>query len=243
MCVNYIQIIGVVANALQQIFCKSSVPVNSLRTCRLPQIRHSSRTVGPWLSIQTLVVSHTHYRTTKNIMSTTKKRKYFSTMPQTLPFTSISEIIRNSTKPGVNRFPQTFCNFIHSCKHWGGGNWTLCNFGRRINVFKYAGLCLVLLAYVWFSLLWDFRPLCSDWLLASLPVGGAAMNTWSIVNVRQFKTRGSRPPSLFISGRCLLMWMASRTFRGKYSVSRSIIRVESQSIWCLESSWCTDRSD
>ncbi len=33
----------------------------------------------------------------------------------------------------------------------------------------------------------------------------------------------SRLPSLFISGRCLLIWMASRTFRGKYSVSRSII--------------------
>ncbi len=33
----------------------------------------------------------------------------------------------------------------------------------------------------------------------------------------------SRPPSLFISGRCLLIWMASRTFRGKYSVSRSIM--------------------
>ncbi len=48
----------------------------------------------------------------------------------------------------------------------------------------------------------------------------------------------SRPPPLFISGCCLLMWMASRTFRGKYSISRSIIRVESQSMWCLESSWC-----
>ena len=41
----------------------------------------------------------------------------------------------------------------------------------------------------------------------------------------------SRPPSLFISGCCLLMWMASRIFRGKYSVSRSIMRVESQSMW------------
>ena len=130
MCVNYIQIrwyfvLGCNLVLLRMRYCKfycKSMWI--VCECRLPQIRHTSRTtIGPWLSIQTLVVSHTGPR-----RIWWAPQRYFRTI---IP---IHFHLLNNSQFNQTWFKSVPGNILQAAKMPFLFLQTFCDFGKRINV-------------------------------------------------------------------------------------------------------------